>query len=244
MHALSQEFLDNCPVEGGFRIRGKEMTRIEVFVDAAFAFAVTMLVISFDHIPTTYPEMIVAIKGIPAFIAAVAQLVWIWHVHCVWSRRYGLENAMTVFLSASLLIVVLIYIYPLRIWLEGALSLFTNRYLPSGFMLNSVEEVRSMFVFLGVEFFALSAVIVCMYHYAASQHQNLLLSAKEIFMTRSLEILWAGIAVISLLSVVAALSLPSHLVTYAPFTFFMLGFWNPWFLNKREKQKKVLFQAP
>jgi hypothetical protein len=220
------------------------MTRIEVFVDAAFAFAVTMLVISFDHIPTTFPEMIVAIKGIPAFIAAVAQLVWIWHVHNVWSRRYGLENAMAVFISATLLVVVLIYIYPLRVMLEGAFSLFTNGYLPSGFKLNSVEEVRSMFVFLGVGFFVLSAVFVWMYHYTGSQHQNLLLSTKEIFMTRSLEMLWAGIAVISLLSVVAALSFPSYLVAYAPFTFFLLGFWNPWFLNKREKQKKLLFGTP
>jgi hypothetical protein len=32
--ALTQEFVDKCPVEGGFRMRGLEMTRIEVFVDA------------------------------------------------------------------------------------------------------------------------------------------------------------------------------------------------------------------
>lgn len=34
-------------------MRGLDMTQIEVFVDAAFAFAVTMLVISFDAIPRT-----------------------------------------------------------------------------------------------------------------------------------------------------------------------------------------------
>jgi hypothetical protein len=39
MTPLKQEFVDSCPVEGGFRMRGLEMTRIEVFVDAAFAFA-------------------------------------------------------------------------------------------------------------------------------------------------------------------------------------------------------------
>ncbi len=53
MTPLEQEFIDSCPLEGGFRMRGLDMTRIEVFVDAAFAFAVTMLVISFDAIPTS-----------------------------------------------------------------------------------------------------------------------------------------------------------------------------------------------
>ncbi len=89
MTPLKQEFVDNCPIEDGFRMRGLEMTRIEVFVDAAFAFAVTMLVISFDTIPTSGPEVILAIKGIPAFIIAVIQLVWIWYTHNKWSRRYG-----------------------------------------------------------------------------------------------------------------------------------------------------------
>ena len=106
MTPLKQEFVDSCPVEGGFRMRGLEMTRIEGFVDAAFAFAVTMLVISFDAIPTSYAEVIVAIKGIPAFILAVIQLVWIWYTHNKWSRRYGLDTALTVTLSTALLIVV------------------------------------------------------------------------------------------------------------------------------------------
>ena len=45
MTPLTQEFVDSCPIEGGFRMRGLEMTRLEVFIDAAFAFAVTMLVV-------------------------------------------------------------------------------------------------------------------------------------------------------------------------------------------------------
>ena len=104
MH-LSQEFLNNCPVESGFRLRGSNMTRIEVFIDAAFAFAVTMLVISFDRIPQTFDEVVVAIKEIPAFTIAVVQLVWIWNAHSNWSARYGLRDAKTVTLSTALLIV-------------------------------------------------------------------------------------------------------------------------------------------
>ena len=42
----TEESLAQLPVKNGFRLRGEAMTRIEVFSDAAFAFAITMLVIS------------------------------------------------------------------------------------------------------------------------------------------------------------------------------------------------------
>lgn len=44
------------------------MTRIETFVDAAFAFAFTMLVISIDEIPSSPVELFELSKDIPAFI--------------------------------------------------------------------------------------------------------------------------------------------------------------------------------
>ena len=43
--------LDALPRLGGFRLRGIEMTRLETFIDAAFAFAITMLVIAAQQIP-------------------------------------------------------------------------------------------------------------------------------------------------------------------------------------------------
>ena len=39
------------------------MTRLEAFVDAAFAFAVTLLVISLDAIPNSIPALLEAMKG-------------------------------------------------------------------------------------------------------------------------------------------------------------------------------------
>jgi len=39
----------------GFRLRGLQMTRIETFTDAAFAFALILLVVSLDP-PTDKPK--------------------------------------------------------------------------------------------------------------------------------------------------------------------------------------------
>jgi len=235
MTPLTQEFVDSCPVENGFRMRGLEMTRLEVFIDAAFAFAVTMLVISFDNIPRSYDEVILAIKSIPAFIVAVAQLVWIWHVHNMWSRRFGLDTAYTVFISAALLIVVLIYVYPMRIMAGGMFAWFTSDYLPSNFAPISMDELRDMFIFLGLGFVALSLVFVQMYRYAARLKVELLLNQAEYFESQTLAIMWSGAAAIGLISVVLAITLPSQLVPYSGFAFSLLGAWFPLTRSWRNK---------
>jgi hypothetical protein len=41
--SMIPENLDALPRLGGFRLRGLEMNRLETFIDAAFAFAVTLL---------------------------------------------------------------------------------------------------------------------------------------------------------------------------------------------------------
>lgn len=56
------EALATLPVKNGFRLRGESMTRLEVFSDTAFAFAMTMLVVSVGAIPHNYSELILAHK--------------------------------------------------------------------------------------------------------------------------------------------------------------------------------------
>lgn len=54
--------------------RGAQMTRLETFTDAAFAFAAALLAVSIDEIPGNYQELVEAMKGAPAFIASFAIL--------------------------------------------------------------------------------------------------------------------------------------------------------------------------
>jgi len=234
MKQLTRKFVESCATEGGFYLRGEQMTRIEVFVDAAFAFAVTMLVISIDAIPTSVPELIAASKQIPAFIVCVAQLIWIWHSHAVWSNRFGLEDGIAILLSSVLLIIVLIYIYPLKMMFGGFFMWISNGYLPSDFDLTGIDELRFLFVYFGIGFIAISVTFVLMQWHALRHQKELLLIPKEIHKTiTQIQIRWA-LAGVALLAVVLALLTPDPYVPYTGFTYMLIGLMYPLIEQRRQ----------
>ena len=108
--------------DGVFRDRGAENTRLETFVDAAFAFTLTLLVISFDEVPKSFEELIYALRFIPAFLASFALLMMFWFAHRSWSRRYGLDTTGASLISMFLVFVLLVYVFPLRAMASAALS--------------------------------------------------------------------------------------------------------------------------
>ena len=106
--------LDALPRLRGFRLRGMEMTRLETFIDAAFAFAISMLVIAANQVPDDIETLLGAFKNVPAFVASIVVLGIFWRGHWLWSRRYGLEDGVSIFISWAMLATILIYIYPLK----------------------------------------------------------------------------------------------------------------------------------
>jgi uncharacterized membrane protein len=137
--------------------RGRRTTRLETFVDAAFAFALTMLVISVDSIPQSFDELLQALKGVPAFAASFAIMIMFWLGHYRWSRRFGIEDTGSVVLSLVLVFLVLVFLYPLRLMMSGALNAMTGGWLPAEFMLAKVAHARAFFGLYGLAF-ALMAV--------------------------------------------------------------------------------------
>src|SRR5258705_615006 len=106
--------LDALPRLRGFRLRGMQMTRLETFIDAAFAFAISMLVIAAQQIPDNIVALLAAFKNVPTFVCSIAVLGIFWRGHWLWSRRYGLEDGMSIFISWALIGTILIFIYPLK----------------------------------------------------------------------------------------------------------------------------------
>src|SRR5438034_9670893 len=91
----------------------REVSRIEGFSDAVFAFAVTLLVVSLE-VPHTFEELWLAMHQFFAFAICFALLFQVWWRHYNFFRRYGLEDAPTIVLTGILLFVVLFYVFPLK----------------------------------------------------------------------------------------------------------------------------------
>ena len=97
MEKLTGEFLASCKRDRGRILRGEATTRLETFVDAAFAFAFTMLVISIDQIPRSPEELIQLSKDIPSFVLSALPIGSVWIAHSSWSRIFGLHDRFSVF---------------------------------------------------------------------------------------------------------------------------------------------------
>ncbi|CAN5150577.1 hypothetical protein BH11PSE14_BH11PSE14_18730 [soil metagenome] len=192
----------------GFLERGGEVTRMEAFVDAAFAFALTMLVISVDSIPDSMPKLLEALKGTPAFAASFAQIAGFWYQHMTWSRRYGLDDRPSIVLSLVLVFLVMVYIYPLKAVFATFFGWITHGALPYGFEIHSIHDLSMMFVVYGLVFGTMGSVIALLYLQAWRQRVALALSLDEQVLTAQHVAHALMQPAVALVSITLALSLP------------------------------------
>lgn len=186
--------------EDGFLNRGAEVTRTDAFIDAAFAFAITLMVISIDVIPDTAEKLVDALKSVPAFGASFLLIVLFWRGHADWSRRYGLENRHSQRLSLLLVFIVLVFIYPLRMVFGSFFPFVSGGWLPAQIHLESISDVRTMFVVFAVGFGSMSLTMTLLYRHAWSRRETLELDAIERLVTRHAMMRWATGPVVSLIS--------------------------------------------
>lgn len=183
--AAAPSATSSLPVDRyGFRLRGAQSTRLESFVDAAFAFAVTVLVVGGSDVPGSIPELLTAMKDVPVFLGSFAVIAQVWWSHYTYSQRYGLEDARTTMLSLALVFLVLVYVYPLKMLFTMFFGWISQGWLLTRPLAMQIDDLRAVFVLYGVAWTVLSLLLIAMLRHAQRLRRQLDLDALELLHTR------------------------------------------------------------
>jgi uncharacterized membrane protein len=169
--------------EADFRWRGTEVTRVEGFTDAVFAFAVTLLVVALE-VPHTYEGLLDVVRGFPAFVICFALLMTFWNAHYRFHRRYGLEDVPTRLLTMAIIVLVLFFVYPLKVLFTFVTVQLLGLNMTNAPHLSGYEQVTSVYVFYGLGLAGVWGLYATLYAYALSKRKELQLDAVEVLYTK------------------------------------------------------------
>ncbi len=176
--------------DGGFRLRGQELSRVEALSDVVFGFALTLLGVSAE-VPKTFDQLLVIMREFPAFAICFAILISLWHDHYRFFRRYGLQDRRTIFLNGLLLFIVILYVYPLKFLFSLLVTLSTTTgepmaRMPDGKLVSMISFGQAEWItfIYGLGVAAVYAVLALLYAHAFRLRDALHLNPLEAFETR------------------------------------------------------------
>lgn len=196
-----------------FRHRAKEVSRVEAFSDIVFGFALTLIVVSLE-VPKTFAELMEEMGGFLGFAICFAILMWIWHTHHTFFRRYGLADELTIALNTGLLFLVLFYVYPMKFIFE----------LATGHLHNPGQgDPAKLYLIYALGFVGIFAVFLLLYAHAWRKRELLQLNAVEMHDTKTSMLMFGAYISIGLTSAVIALFATGRALSIAGWIFFLLG---------------------
>ena len=175
--------------------RRHDISRLEGFSDAVFGFALTLLVVSLD-VPRSYAQLIDLMNGFLSFACCFALLLWIWHEHNTFFRRYGLQDGVAVLLNGLLLFTVLFYVYPLKFMFDSMFARWMpNRNQPAPMALFELANASAIYA---AGFNVMMLMFVLLYTRAHAKRHALGLSELDLKALRGHHIVSVTVGFVSL----------------------------------------------
>ena len=235
---------DHFPVEQGFRMRGSTMSRIDVFSDVAFGFALVLLVVSLA-MPVTSARLQNSIPSFVPFVISFVMLLGVWYSHYVFFRRYGLLDRVTVGLNSVLLFLVLFCVFPLK-FLFSAISTYLFRDSSPTWFATTVQ-INGMLVLYALGFAAVFFLVASLYWNAWRLRELLALSGVERLLTVSSIVDALGMVAIALIACLASLVIPSAWSAYIAAIYLLIAPWkllNTLYFGRKATNLRNLVAAP
>lgn len=127
--------------------------RLDAFTDAAFAFAVSLLVIGGAGAPHNFAALTRALADVPAYAFGFAVMAMFWFGHVRWRRVRGDGDWLSTLLTLALIFLTLIYVQPLRGMAAATALYFTGQ--GGGFQ----GSLGGLFAVYGTGFVLMSAAM-------------------------------------------------------------------------------------
>ncbi len=133
-----------------------------------------------------------------------------WRGHRTWSRRYGLEDNVTIMISVAMIFVLLVYIYPLRLMFSALFDWISGGWFPSKFSLTAYYELIGLFIIYGIGLAAMAGLMSILYWRAKQDKNQLNLSLHELIRTETEVVSYIVVAVTGLIAALFAWLLPPY----------------------------------
>jgi uncharacterized membrane protein len=196
--------------------------RLDQFVDAAFGFAVTLLVILGAQ-PETLDDLRQGLLNIPASAAAFVLIVLFWQAHKVFARVTPSRDTMSTLISLAIVFTVLVYVFPLKLLTQGLFWWMSGGRLPGKELIDSVGDLFTLYQIYGAGF----AVLSGLYAWLFARSRNLAPTPELVEDARSWRDAWTICAAAGVISAALAL-LPLHAAPWLPpttYSFIPLFIW-------------------
>lgn len=177
--------------------------RLDAFTDAAFAFAVTLLVVGSGGQPVDGDLLGQVVASIPSFAIGFAIIAMFWLAHVSWRRLRGSGDWRSLVLTLLLVFVTLVYVVPLR-GMAASLASYIRGTASAG-----AAEIGTLFLIYGIGFTAMALVTALLYRDAL---RNSALSPADRRSALGQVWIWAILAWTGLLSTLCAMFAPTRLL--------------------------------
>ena len=131
--------------------------RLDNFTDAAFAFAVSLMVIGGAGAPENFEQLVGALADLPAFAFGFAVMAMFWMSHVRWRKIRGEGDWLATLLTLVLIFLTLVYVQPLRAMASATGLWFTGH----GRMFGG--SLAGLFAVYGTGFVAMSLTMVALW---------------------------------------------------------------------------------
>jgi uncharacterized membrane protein len=186
---------------------GIEAGRLDMFVDGAFAFTLTLLAIGGDTIPNSAEKLLHIFAGVPAAALCFAEIAWMWHGHVRWRHLCTRSTRTGLVLSMMLVFFALIFVYPLHMTYGNLCYGLSGGVLSGDVAVSSSADIRPTFICYGLAFACMAGTLALLYAHAARLLAN---AREEAFQARIRVVAWIVPAMIGLFSAVTAALLPKE----------------------------------